>query len=241
MDAAAAAVTMDDTLNAGSILDLVSQFRNFNPDDLQTQQIPTVSQPIDGVDYQAVEWDQAEPLIEPFRGVEPGKPIEAKQVIVDVKGSSAQSAALTDLSNKLDAAKFDSEPTEVRQTASGTTIAYGPKGRDAAILLARQIDQTPKLVEDDTITGYRVVLTVGKVLPGVRADALPVDQLPPELQSLPTSTAPAAPTTATGSKDETSTTTPVTTEDPSVAAGDVNQPASPGIVPTDPAKAAICR
>ena len=39
------AVVMDQTLNVGTILDLVDVFRTFNPDDLDTNQIPTFAAP----------------------------------------------------------------------------------------------------------------------------------------------------------------------------------------------------
>ncbi len=233
VDAAASAVVLDDTLTVGTILDLITQFRNFNPDDLKTQQVPTEGLMKGGVSYQDVLWAQAEPLIEPFRGIDPKKGLQPENVIVDVKGPSKSPEVLARTADQLDAAKFDAEAFENRSSSGRTTITYGPKGRDAAILLARQLQTIPQLVPDEQITGYRVVLNVGSDFAGVRDQALPVDQLPEALRSVPTTT----PVTDAGAPttDPNSTTTTV---DPEGASPDA---ATPGIVPTDPVKAAACR
>jgi len=244
VDAAASAVKLDDTLTVGSILDLLGAFRSFNPDALRTDQIPTFSAPRGGVSYQDIDWDAAEPLVDPFRGIAPGQPIAPKAVIVDVTGPTAKSAQLTAMTQALDTAGFDAETLETRSGASATTINYGPKGRDAAILLARQLDTIPKLVEDDEITGYRVVLNVGKTAPQVRPDLLPVDQLPPELRAAPSTTAtiPQDAQTNADPNDAVTTTAPSTTT--LVPGADAENPipadAPPGVVPTDPEKAAAC-
>jgi polyisoprenyl-teichoic acid--peptidoglycan teichoic acid transferase len=230
VDSATSAVVLDDTLNVGTILDLLQQFRSFNPDDLQTEQVPTAAAPRGGVAYQEILWDQAEPLLEPFRGIDPAKGLQPANVIVDVKGPSRDAAKLNETSGRLDKAGFDAEVFPTRGTAGPTTITYGPKGRDAAVLLARQLQAIPKLVPDATINGYRVVLSVGNDFQGVRDQLLPVDQLPPALRPLPTTTVPpGVPST------EAQTTTTVITEGAPADAG------PPGIVPTDPAKAAACR
>ena len=235
VDTASSAVVLDDTLNVGTILDLLQQFRTFNPDDLRTEQVPTESAPRAGVAYQEVLWDQAEPLLEPFRGIDPDKGVQPANVIVDVKGGTKDAATLAATAEQLDTAGFDAEAFETRASGSATTITYGPKGREAAILLARQLETIPKLVEDKKIAGYRVVLAVGRDFGGVRTEPLPVEQLPPALQPAPaTTTAPPAAGGEPPATDGQTTTTVITDGAPPDAA-------PPGIVPTDPEKAAACR
>ncbi len=236
IDAATSAVVLDDTLNVGTILDLVGQFRSFNPDDLVTAQVPTEAAPRGGVAYQDVIWDQALPLLVPFWAS--GDSLQPANVIVDVKGSSKAASTLASVSEQLDQVGFDAEPVEARGGSGVTTITYGPFGREAAVLLARHLGTVPKLVEDDDIIGFRVVLNVGSDVPTVRADALPVEQLPPELQT--TTTAPpaaegdgAATTEPPAASGEESTTTTILDGAPADAA-------PPGIVPTDPERAAAC-
>ena len=225
VNAAAASVRMDDTLDVGTILTLVTEFQNFNPDSLVSQQIPTYADPRGGVAYQAIDWEAAEPLLEPFRGVDPGAAMTPGAVIVDVEGDEEQIDQLNDTSAKLDGAGFDAEVFDARGVAT-TTITYGPNGREAALLLAAQLESVPQVELDEEISGYRVVLSVGSDFAGVRAEAIPVEQLPPDL--IPTTTAPSTTVTTPSTDDPTATTSTTTTS-------------VPGVVPTDPAKAATCR
>jgi LCP family protein required for cell wall assembly len=227
VNAAAAAVRMDDTLDIGTILTLVSEFQNFNPDALVSQQIPTFADPRGGVAYQSIDWEAAEPMLEPFRGVDPGVPISPSAVIVDVEGDDDQLPQLDQVAAQLDGAGFDADVFESRGV-DVTTITYGPRGRDAALLLAAQLEAVPVFELDEEISGYRVVLGVGADFAGVRAEALPVDQLPPDL--IPTTTAPETEAPETSVDDGAATTTTSTTTT-----------SVPGVVPTDPAKAATCR
>lgn len=229
VDAAVQAVVLDDTLNVGTILGLLGEFRSFNPDDLQTRQVPTESAPRNGVAYQDVVWDQALPLLVPFWSTG-GKELQPSGVIVDVQGATKVSSSLEGLASKLDESGFDAEAVESRGSGGLATITYGPYGRDAAVLLARYLQTPPKLVEDDSLMGFRVVLDVGTSVPEVRSQPLAVDQLPAGYVPTTTTTTTVAP--ATGS---TATTTTVIDE------GAPPDTTPPGVVPTDPEKAAACR
>lgn len=230
VDAAVHAVVLDDTLNVGTILGLLAEFRSFNPDDLATKQIPTEAAPRGGVAYQDVVWDQALPLLVPFwAGADDG--LQPSGVIVDVKGPSKLASAVSGLATTLDKAGFDAEAVDSRGSAGQTTITYGPYGRDAAILLARYLGTTPKLVQDKSIMGFRVILDAGSEIPTVRSEPLPLDQLPAGLA--PTTTTTTAPPSS-GDAPESTTTTVIDDGAPPDAA-------PPGIVPTDPERAAACR
>jgi len=235
VDAATGAVKLDDTLNVGTILDLLGQFRSFNPDDLITEQVPTEAAPSGGVAYQAVLWDKAMPMLLPFWAHGDLKPAN---VIVDVKGSSKMSSTLQSLSDQLDKAGFDAEPVQARGTASATTLTYGPLGREAAVLVARHLGTVPKLVQDDSIVGFRVVLDVGSDVPTVRSEPIPVDQLPASLTTTTTTTtAPSSKATATTVAPSTTAGDTTTT---TILDGAPDDAAPPGIVPTDPERAAAC-
>ncbi len=228
VNAAAASVRMDDTLDVGTILTLVTEFQNFNPDSLVSQQIPTYGDPRGGVAYQSIDWEAAEPLLELFRGVDPGVPMTPGAVIVDVQGDEDDMARLDQTAAQLDTAGFDAEVFESRATDT-TTITYGPRGRDAALLLASQLEAVPRMELDEEISGYRVVLSVGTDFAGVRAEALPLEQLPPDL--IPTTVPPSTSAPDTSTEGTTDPSAPASTTTTSV----------PGVVPTDPAKAATCR
>ena len=181
INAASTSVTMDDTLDVGTLLSLVTQFQSFNPDALQSSQIPTYSAPRGGIAYQDIDWAAAEPLLEPFRGVDPAVGPTRSNVIVSVTGRSDDSERLDQTVTQLDTAGFDADVIDSRSSNSTTTITYGPKGRDAAVLLAAQLSNVPEFDYDESITGYRVSLAVGSDFAGVLEQATPIDQLPAEL------------------------------------------------------------
>lgn len=232
VNAAASSVRMDDTLDIGTILTLVSEFQSFNPDSLQSVQLPTYADPRGGVAYQSIDWEAAEPLLEPFRGRDPGAALTPGGVIVDVQGDADDLARLEELAAQLDGAGFDADAFGGRAPGSVTTITYGPNGRDAALLLAAQLETLPAIELDEELTGYRVVLSVGDDGAAVRSDALPLDQLPPDLVP-PTS----EPTTTVPTPGEES---PAAPEDPA-ATSSTTTTSMPGVVPTDPERAATCR
>jgi len=228
-------VVLDDTLNVGTILDLLAQFRSFNPDDLATAQVPTEAAPRDGVAYQDVIWEEALPLLIPFWASGAGTVgLQPNSVIVDVKGTSKSAATLQSVAGQLDDIGFDAEAVESRGGTSATTITYGPLGREAAILLARHLGTVPKLVEDPDIMGFRVVLNVGSSAPTVNKDALPVDQLPAGLAPTTTTVPPSTSEPDAAATPGVDTTTTTILDDAPADA------APPGIVPTDPEKAAAC-
>ena len=237
VNAAAASVRMDDTLDVGTILTLMREFQNFNPEELASTQVPTFFDPRGGVAYQSIDWDEADLLLEPFRGVEPGAVIEPRNVIVDVRGREAEEPGLEAIADQLDGVGFDAEVYFNRSTVSRTTITHGPRGRDAAVLLAAQLEVLPDFVEDDEISGYRVELEPGTDFAGIRPEAVPVESLPLELLPPPTTVVdepvPDEPPPGEPAEPESP---PEVAEDPTVT----TEP-PPGVVPTDPQQAATCR
>lgn len=234
VNAAAASVRMDDTLDVGTILDLIRQFQSFNPDALLSQQIPTTFDPRGGVAYQAIDWEAAEPLLVPFRGVREGEPLTPDSVIVDVEGDEDDLELLTSVAAELDTAGFDAEPFD-DGAGSATTITYGPNGRDAALLLAAQLETVPEVELDEELPGFRVVLSIGEDFGGVRAEPVPLELLPPDL--VPTTTVPddggGSGDPAGGGGEEPG--------DPDAVTTTTTTTTVPGVVPTDPDKAATCR
>ncbi len=239
VNAAASSVTMDDTLDVGTILGLAREFRSFNAETLVSSQIPTVSDPRGGVAYQRVLWDEAEAYLEPFRGVDPGAAITPRNVIVDVTEEQTPLDELRSVSGQLDAAGFDAEVAEGGSGGSRTTITFGPRGRDAALVLAAQLEALPELELDDEITGYRVELDIGGDFAGVRAEPLPLDQLPPDLAPPTSSSTTIDPTDPSTTSSTDTTVDPADPNAPPEDPVDVDE--APGVVPTDPERAALCR
>ena len=237
INAASGSVKMDSTLDVGTLLSLAQQFQSFNPDSLDSQQIETFAAPRGGVAYQDVNWDVTEPMLEPFRGVDPAAGPSASNVIVSVSGPAGDTDRLNQTVQQLDTAGFDADIVDSRKTPATTTVTYGAKGRDAAVVLAQQLGTMPEFVFDPTIVGYRVVLAVGDDFGGVLdapkpLDQLPTDQLPPSTADAPSTTV--APTTSESTVGE----QPIE-EDVAPPPEDADN--TPGVVPTDDAAAALCR
>jgi hypothetical protein len=245
VNAAAASVILDDTLDVGTILTLVSEFQNFNPDALQSQQVPTEYSPRGGVAYEEIQWELADPMIEPFRGVEEDGALTTRNVIVDVRGRESIEDELPGLATQLDDVGFDAEVVAGGSLGYDTTIRYGPRGRDAALLLAAHLQGGVTAELDEDIAGYRVVLSVGSDFGGVRSEPLPLEQLPVDL--VPPTT---DPSTDTYGEDPSG---PTVTEpgDPGEGADpsgedawdavDATTTTVPGVAPTDSEAAATCR
>lgn len=181
IDAVRGSLVLDDTLDVGTLLTLVSEFQSFNPDSLDSQQVPTEYAPRGGVAYEEIIWSAAEPMLEPFRGVEPGAPLSPRNVIVDVRGRDSIEDELAAHAASLDEVGFDAEYVRGGSLGYDTVIRYGPNGREAARLLAAHLEGTPEVEFDEELPGYRVVLSIGSDFAGVRAEPRPLEELPADL------------------------------------------------------------
>lgn len=265
VDAAVDSVTIDDTLTTGMIMELVSVFRTFNPDDLETQQVPTAGEMRGEVSYQEVIWDETIPMLLAYWGFDAGAELSPGDIVVDVQGTRDKSAATDLLAMALDTAGFDAEVDSARNTPEVTTITFGDAGFDAALTLAGHLEGELELEYDDEIVGPRLEVALGDTPIAIRSEPIPPDDLPAELTTPPqdyqeaTEEAQAdladseeassqedgelGETPAAGvepGSEDTTTTLPVD-DDPGFVQAAEAEGAPPGIVPTDPKKAAACR
>jgi LCP family protein required for cell wall assembly len=263
VDAAVQSVLMDQSLNVGIILELVDVFRTFNPDELATQQIVTYSSNRGGISYQEVDWDETLPLLVPFWGYDESQELQPADVVVDVAGTRDEQDSLAMVVASLDERGFDADSTTTRKSAAATSITYGQGGFPAAQRLASHLVDAPAFVFDEDIVGPRVVLNLGRNFGGLSESPLPLEQLPEELQTpeegynpfltgvgvsdpaapgeTPAEGAPEVPATdvPTTEAPTTDTTLPAD-QDPAFLEAAEAEGAPPGIVPSDPAKAAAC-
>lgn len=249
VNAASSAVRMDNTLDVGSIVALVREFQDFNPDSIESMQVPTRAAPRGGVAYQEVLWPETRPLLELFRDVPDPSDPQPGQIIVEVESTSSNSETADLAAIALDNAGFDADSWPVRTRSNRTTITYGPLGRDAAVRVAAQLVEMPDFELDESIEGHNVRLTLGSDFAGVADEAVPLDQLPadalPEAVVESGSTTDGNGTTGSGTvADDSSTTTvdekPADETDPS-GQDQESDVGAPGVVPTDPEQSALCR
>jgi hypothetical protein len=111
-------------------------------------------------------------------------------------------------------------------TGETTVIKYGPRGREAALLVARYLDVQPEFVLVESLPGRRVVIEAGADLVGVRGEPgeLPAEAplepteeegepLPPPPSSTAADGADGANTSTTVSEDTSVPTTETTVDD----------------------------
>jgi hypothetical protein len=217
------------------MMDLGTQFRTFSADDLVTQIVPTrdYKGPMDAA-YQEILWDEAGPILDVYRGVEPGKPVKPRDVIVSVVGTSDLNP--TGMAKEMAALGFDASGSVDEDSGRDQTVVrYGEDGGEAAILAARYMDADVDFRFDEEIRGRQVRIVLGSDFKGIRQEPADLSSLSAEeLNQLMEATdmvlnAEGEPVTTT-----TTTTTPVTapptTEDPGLVEGETSSslPAATG-------------
>lgn len=240
-NAVAKVVTMDDRLTIRGLIDVGNQFQTFSPDDLVTQIVPTEDYlGPQNASYQRILWDKAEPLLDIYRGIEPGQQLKPDNVIVQVVGP--ESANPADVSRALGTHGFDAySEVDDSSARSQTVIRYGTRGGEAALMLARQLNVRVDMRYDDSIHGPQVNVELGRDFGGVRAtpadlSEIPADQVAevahnadlqigPDGNVVP-STAATLPVTASTVGSDGSTTTPTTGTDQTTV--DVSPSSAPG-------------
>ncbi len=175
-------VTTDSDLDAGQIVDLIQTFRDFSVDSLETQQLPTVSAGSKKISYQEVVWDEAEGMLDIFRGIrEPGDVVPA-DVIVGLPPAVAASA---ELAAALDAVGFDAgiedssvEAGRGKKGATVTTIRFGLRGIEAARVLASHLGSDVVFEFSMELPGRRLELIPGSSGQTLLETPLPMDEVP---------------------------------------------------------------
>jgi len=248
VDAAVGAVTLDSTLSVGQILDILDLFRSFNLDTLKTYQIPTIGVRRGDADTQDVLWDEALPMLKIFWNEVDGQAPTPSDVLVEVSGGTNPTGVVANLEQL----GFDADPASTVDASgnsanrastggSATVITYGPRGKDAALLLARYFDGPIRLSSDASLRGRRLTLQVGRDVDVARTTPLDPSQVQTATDAPGTSSKNRTTTTTTSTSTSTATST-TTTPSPSpagtVPAG--TPTTEPGILPVDPTKAASC-
>jgi LCP family protein required for cell wall assembly len=205
-------VTLDDAVTTKDLLDLGSQFKNFDPDSLQVYTPPTTGKTTSGgAAVLILDNAGAQPIFDLFRSSgDTDNPLRAIQVdVTNGSGKTSQAqvvlAAFDDLGfttiGSSDASSFRN---------SKTTVRYAPGAENAAVEVARYIDGTPQFVVDKTLSGNSVLLVTGKDFTQLRSEPRPPQDFAGFLA-----------TTTTTTVDPTD---PPVTEPPTTDAGMVPEP-----------------
>jgi LCP family protein required for cell wall assembly len=200
-------VGLDGEMGLGDIFDLADRFRDFDPAQLQTHALP-IEENGDGATV-SVDTAAAEPVLNIFRGLDPGE-ISPAAVHVQVLNGTGVAGQANDVAGALDVVGFDvvetgdaAEPVPWPRT----TVLYRPGEEQYAQRVARHVTGGTDYRADDTLDTGTVALVTGSDFTSVHDEATPADQVP--LPDSPTTSA--APSEASDSAEEESPAPPPTT------------------------------
>lgn len=211
IDAALAAVTVDDQWRAEELAALGSRFRLFDPDRLQRHSLPVVDAIIGGAEVLKLVDAEATPVLDLFRGADPvAATLAPSDVRVQVLNGTGRSGEAGQLSEGLAVVGFTTVGTGEAETfdVERTTVRYTAGNEAAADLVARYLDPQAVLEQVDGALGADVVVVTGTDLVGVRDRPVP-------------STSTTAPSSTTTTGPVTTSPEPTTT---TTAVGQVPQP-----------------
>jgi LCP family protein required for cell wall assembly len=208
VDAGLATVTVDDVLTADDIIQLGRAFRSFDPGALVTYSLPTHPGSAGGASIQRLDDEEAQPILDRFRGTDPSD-LEPRAVRVLVLNGSGRSGHAAQTSEALSAVGFAAAGTGEAERFDVTepVVRYTSGNEDKARLVARYLEPTAQLQLVDGPLDADVVVVTGAGLEGVRTQ--PGPELPPSSASTTASSTSttALPPSSTSSTSSTTSTT----------------------------------
>jgi LCP family protein required for cell wall assembly len=237
VDIALDSVTIDEGIGLGDIRGLADRFQDFSTENLRTYTLPVDEAGPPRWEVNVVERD-AQPVLEVFRGGEPGE-ISPSLVSVTVLNGSGRPGQANDVAGALQAVGFDVLPPGNVSPAGAivprTQVRHAPGDEAYAERVARHLTSGAELVENPALgrgSGSVEVVT-GADFTTVREEPTPLAQVTTTTAPSPTSTtssSTSSPTTSSSSSSTTTTTTapPPTTEPPGHAVGEIPRGANCG-------------
>ena len=235
-------VRVDSDLTAGDIINLGTNFRSFDPNNLRTIQLPAYATMLGAASVVLPRMPAAQAVIDEFRGDSTTLSAATDLVDVQVVNGSGWTAASSGAARALGQAGFQIESGGERSGIIGTDsiIRYQRGQESQAKLLARYLD-SPVTFEfvststdvgsssSDTASGPALVLVTGAGFNGVRAKPAPASATPG-----PTTTTTVPPPSSTGvpsghGAGSSSTTSSSTSTTSTTVPGYVPGPPPPGV------------
>ncbi|MEZ5341693.1 MAG: hypothetical protein R2706_09630, partial [Acidimicrobiales bacterium] len=197
VDRSLESVTVDDRLTAQIIIDLATNLRSFEADQLATYAYPVEFAMIERKSVVLGLDDQAEAMLALLRGA---KQTDPETVFVEFFYDGAVETAALEMVDGLSNDGFLLADPTYALTDSGVLIEYGPDGEQAAqlvydALVANGSDSaTMRVAYSDAIEGRTVAVSVGPLgndstdTSDVTDDADPSDEKPSTTEQAPTTT-----------------------------------------------------
>jgi len=197
---------LDQDTTVGDLVSLGQAFRNFDPETLQTFDLPVADRVRGGAQVLDLLVAEAEPTLQLFRGtaeqLDPGE-ISPSSVAVKVLNGSGKQDQARVASEVLATAGFRMSPPNSARFTATTEVRYTPGQEAEAALVARHLFAQPILIEDLTVSEITVV--TGDDFGAAVLEPRPAGEVPVPTAITTTSI---APTDLAGSSTTTTTTEP---------------------------------
>jgi LCP family protein required for cell wall assembly len=207
-------VALDQTMGLDDVLDLAGKFKGFSTDKFVTATLPTQPAPGDP-NRLVVDRRRAEPVLNLFRGLDPGEVSPANIDVTVLNGTVAGDPARLkkglagNVSGALAQIGFEvGTPGDAPTPYPVSTILYAPGELNTARGLARYLSTGVVLQENPLIGPGHVTLVAGDDFTTVHQQPAPLDKLPAAPGAPPAPGTTAAPPSTTAMTATTAVTTP---------------------------------
>jgi LCP family protein required for cell wall assembly len=161
LNVAVNSVTIDQTLDRGDLNSLRSRFESLNPEDIQSFSLPVTNHTTNGgAAVLLLQQADAQPILDIFRGKDPGE-LSESAVSVNVLNGSGKAGQARDVGQALTAVGFAVGPAGNATAVPSSVIHYAPGSELAADLLARHLTSTSTEVADPTLSANHLQLVTG--------------------------------------------------------------------------------
>lgn len=204
-------IRLDDQMGVRDILDLAEHFQGFSSDKLETYALPVVPHP-DDENRLLLDDDQAEPMLNVFRGLDPGE-VSPGAVTVQVINGTDKDGFANDISGALQTVGFDLlDPSSTAERPPHSIAYHAPGQVSFGQRVARHITGGADVVEKPGLAPGTVELVVGADFSTVHEQPTPIELMAPPATpapapEAPATTAPPATTPSTTAPPPTTTTT----------------------------------
>lgn len=212
VDAGLQAVTVDNDLTSGDLVELGRRFRNFDPDSLQTIELPVVGGFINGQSVVTLR-PEAQDVLDVFRGVKPGE-LSPGKVTVQVFNGTGRYNEATDVTEAFAARGFMTGPPSDAQgsTDGATLVRYAPGDEASARLVARYLESNVAYQGDSGLDAGTIEVITGTSFKQVLSTPRPAgDVIGPTTTTSTTSTTVPPSSVAPGDTAATTTVPPTVT------------------------------
>ncbi|HKA83138.1 MAG TPA: LCP family protein [Acidimicrobiales bacterium] len=171
---AADTVRFDEDLGVRDLIDLGNQFSDFDSENLETYNLPTLPYAPD-LDRVLLDEPRAQPALNVFRGLPPGE-LSPVQATVTVLNATTKEGFARDISGALQRIGFEVTDPDTTDPAATTIIQHAPGQANYGQLVARYLTTRAALVENPDLGAGEVVVVAGADFTTVHDQPAPTEE-----------------------------------------------------------------